>query len=111
MAVSERGVAKAEKFLGVDNLYLAEHGSLVNHLHQALKVEAMYKQDMDYAVIDGEVMIIDEFTGRILEGGAGRRACTRPSRRRRGWRSTRSADARDDHLPELLRVLRQARAA
>ena len=65
---TERGVKKAEEFIGVDNLYLGEHGSLVNHLSQALKAEALYKKDDDYAVIDGEVMIIDEFTGRILEG-------------------------------------------
>ena len=65
---TERGVKKAEEFLGVDNLYLSEHGSLVNHLVQALKAEALYKKDKDYAVIDGQAMIIDEFTGRILEG-------------------------------------------
>jgi preprotein translocase subunit SecA len=65
---TERGIEKAEKFIGVENLYLAEHGNLVNHLVQALKAESLYKRDKDYAVIDGEVMIIDEFTGRILEG-------------------------------------------
>ncbi len=68
VAVTERGVEKAEKFLGIENLYLAEHGNLVNHLIQALKAESLYKRDVDYAVIDGEVKIIDEFTGRILEG-------------------------------------------
>ncbi len=68
VAPTERGVKKAEDFIGVDNLYLGEHGSLVNHLVQSLKAEALYKKDQDYAVIDGEVMIIDEFTGRILEG-------------------------------------------
>src|SRR5919199_1087809 len=68
VAVTEQGVAKAEKFLGIDNLYLAEHGNLVNHLIQALKAESLYKRDVDYAVIDDEVKIIDEFTGRILEG-------------------------------------------
>jgi preprotein translocase subunit SecA len=68
VAPTERGVKKAEEFIGVDNLYLGEHGSLVNHLVQALKAESLYKKDDDYAVIDGEVMIIDEFTGRILEG-------------------------------------------
>ena len=68
VAVTEQGVEKAEKFLGVDNLYRAEHGNLVNHLIQALKAESLYKRDVDYAVIDGEVRIIDEFTGRILEG-------------------------------------------
>jgi preprotein translocase subunit SecA len=65
---TERGVKKAEEFIGVDNLYLGENGSLVNHLVQSLKAESLYKKDDDYAVIDGEVMIIDEFTGRILEG-------------------------------------------
>jgi preprotein translocase subunit SecA len=68
VAVTEQGVEKAEKFLGIDNMYLAEHGNLVNHLIQALKAESLYKRDVDYAVIDGEVKIIDEFTGRILEG-------------------------------------------
>jgi preprotein translocase subunit SecA len=68
VSVSEKGVEKAERFLGIDNLYRAEYGHLVNHLQQALKAESLYKKDVDYAVIDGEVKIIDEFTGRILEG-------------------------------------------
>jgi preprotein translocase subunit SecA len=68
VAPTEPGIAKAEEFLGVDNLFLGEHGTLVNHLIQALKAESLYKKDTEYAVIDGEVMIIDEFTGRILEG-------------------------------------------
>jgi preprotein translocase subunit SecA len=68
VAPTEAGVAKAENFLGVDNLYISEHGSLVNHLIQSLKAESLFKRDDDYAVIDGEVKIIDEFTGRILEG-------------------------------------------
>jgi preprotein translocase subunit SecA len=68
VAPTARGIAKAERFLGIENLYLGEHGNLVNHLVQALKAQSLYKRDKDYAVIDGEVMIIDEFTGRILEG-------------------------------------------
>jgi preprotein translocase subunit SecA len=68
VAVTERGVAKAEKFLGIDHLYRAENGPLVNHLIQSLRAESLYKRDVDYAVIDDEVKIIDEFTGRILEG-------------------------------------------
>jgi preprotein translocase subunit SecA len=68
VAVTEQGVEKAERFLGIDHLYRAENGHLVNHLHQSLKAEALYKRDKDYAVIDGEVAIIDEHTGRILEG-------------------------------------------
>ncbi|MGB2711323.1 MAG: preprotein translocase subunit SecA [Conexibacter sp.] len=68
VSITERGVEKAERFLGIDHLYRAENGYLVNHLIQALKAEALYKRDVDYAVVDGEVQIIDEFTGRILEG-------------------------------------------
>ena len=68
VAVTERGVEKAEKFLGVDHLYRAENGHMVNHLLQSLKAESLYKRDVEYAVVDGEVKIIDEFTGRILEG-------------------------------------------
>ena len=68
VAPTEPGVAKAERFLGVDNLYLSEHGTLVNHLIQSLKAQSLYSRDDEYAVIDGEVKIVDEFTGRILEG-------------------------------------------
>jgi preprotein translocase subunit SecA len=68
VAITEQGVAKAERFLGIDHLYRAENGHLVNHLIQALRAESLYKRDVDYAVIDGEAKIIDEFTGRILEG-------------------------------------------
>src|SRR5256885_5193541 len=68
VAITEQGVDKAERFLGIDHLYRAENGPLVNHLIQSLKAESLYKKDVDYAVIDGEVKIIDEFTGRILDG-------------------------------------------
>src|SRR5437764_11880945 len=68
VSVTERGVAKAERFLGIDHLYRAENGHLVNHLIQSLKAESLYRRGFEYEVIDGEVKIIDEFTGRILEG-------------------------------------------
>ncbi|MGD0196723.1 MAG: preprotein translocase subunit SecA [Solirubrobacteraceae bacterium] len=68
VSVTELGVAKAERFLGIDHLYRAENGHLVNHLIQALRAQSLFKRDIDYAVFDGEVKIIDEFTGRILEG-------------------------------------------
>jgi preprotein translocase subunit SecA len=68
ISITEQGVAKAERFLKIDHLYRAENGHLVNHLIQSLKAESLYKRDVDYAVVDGEVKIIDEFTGRILEG-------------------------------------------
>src|SRR6478752_3468691 len=68
VSITEQGVEKAERFLGIDHLYRAENGPLVNHLIQSLKAESLYKRDVDYAVVDGEVKIIDEFTGRILDG-------------------------------------------
>ncbi|MHB1537164.1 MAG: preprotein translocase subunit SecA [Solirubrobacteraceae bacterium] len=68
VSITEQGVAKAERFLGLDHLYKAENGHLVNHLIQSLRAESLYRRDVDYAVVDGEVKIIDEFTGRILEG-------------------------------------------
>jgi preprotein translocase subunit SecA len=68
VSITEQGVTKAEKFLRIDNLYSAENGHLVNHLQQSLKAESLYKRDVDYAVVAGNVQIIDEFTGRILDG-------------------------------------------
>jgi preprotein translocase subunit SecA len=65
---TETGVDKIEKALGVDNLYAPENGQLVNHLIQAIKAKELYKRDDEYVVIDGEVKIVDEFTGRIMEG-------------------------------------------
>src|SRR5580704_1823067 len=68
VAVTELGVAKAERFLAIDHLYRAENGTLVNHLLQALKAESLYKRDVYYQVVEGEVKIIDEYTGRTLDG-------------------------------------------
>src|SRR3954453_15813795 len=65
ISVTEQGVTKAERFLGIDHLYKAENGVLVNHLHQALKAESLSKRDVDYAVIDGEVKIITDLPGAI----------------------------------------------
>ena len=68
VAVTEDGLARVEKELGIDNIYEDLSGQLVNHLMQALRATALFKRDVDYLVTDGEVKIIDEFTGRILEG-------------------------------------------
>ncbi len=59
---------KVERALGIENLYDPRNVQLVNHLNQALKAESLYKRDIDYVVQDGEVKIVDEFTGRIMEG-------------------------------------------
>ncbi len=66
VAPTERGVKKAEEFLGIDNLYLADSGVTVNHFHQALKAHSLFQRDRDYAVVDGEIKIIDPGTGRIM---------------------------------------------
>ncbi len=68
VAVSETGIAKIERALNIDNLYKDSNGALVNHLMQALRAESLYHKDVEYVVQNGEVMIVDEFTGRILEG-------------------------------------------
>jgi preprotein translocase subunit SecA len=61
-------IAKVESALGIDNLYDPTHVILVNHLIQSLKAQSLYKRDVDYVIEDGEVKIVDEFTGRIMEG-------------------------------------------
>jgi preprotein translocase subunit SecA len=68
VSVTESGVAKVEKALNVDNLYKDVNGALVNHLVQALRAQALYHNDNEYVVKDGEVLIVDEFTGRVLDG-------------------------------------------
>jgi preprotein translocase subunit SecA len=68
VAVTESGVAKVEEALGLDNLYEHVHTPLVHHLQNALRAKELYKRDVDYIVTSGEVKIVDEFTGRVLEG-------------------------------------------
>ncbi len=68
VAVTEPGVAKVEEVLGIDNLYEHVHTPLVHHLQNALRAKELYKRDVDYIVTNGEVKIVDEFTGRVLEG-------------------------------------------
>ena len=64
----ETAIESVERALGIENLYDPRHAQLVNHLIQALKAESLYQRDVDYVVQDGEVKIVDEFTGRIMEG-------------------------------------------
>jgi preprotein translocase subunit SecA len=67
-APTEEGVEKVERALGIENLYAPENGQQVNHLIQAIKAKELYKRDVEYVVDNGEVKIVDEFTGRIMEG-------------------------------------------
>ncbi|WP_053748117.1 preprotein translocase subunit SecA [Streptomyces sp. MMG1533] len=68
VAIHESGVAKVEDWLGIDNLYESVNTPLVGYLNNAIKAKELFKADKDYVVIDGEVMIVDEHTGRILAG-------------------------------------------
>src|SRR5213082_3057006 len=68
VAVTEAGVSKVERALRIDNLYAPQNSQLVNHLVQALKAQSLYHGDVEYVIQDGEVKIVDEFTGRIMEG-------------------------------------------
>ncbi len=68
VAPTEAGVEKVEKALGIENLYDSVNTNLVNHLNQSLRAHTLYKNDNEYMVRDGQVLIVDEFTGRVLEG-------------------------------------------
>ncbi|MCP9456169.1 MAG: preprotein translocase subunit SecA [Nitrospira sp.] len=67
-ALTEEGNARVEKLLGVDNLYDPANMDLVHHVVKALQAHTLYKRDVDYVVKDGEVIIVDEFTGRLMPG-------------------------------------------
>ena len=66
--LTEQGVSKVERLLGVDNLYEPSNIEMLHHVNQALKAHALFRRDVDYVVKDGEVMIVDEFTGRMMPG-------------------------------------------
>ncbi|TYR17024.1 preprotein translocase subunit SecA [Corynebacterium urealyticum] len=68
IGVKEEGVEFVENQLGIDNLYAPEHSQLVSYLNNAIKAKELFIRDKDYIVRNGEVMIVDEFTGRILDG-------------------------------------------
>ncbi len=67
-ALTEDGVAKVEKLLNVSNLYEPQNIELLHHVNQALKAHALFQRDVDYVVQEGEVQIVDEFTGRLMPG-------------------------------------------
>ncbi|MCS7222556.1 MAG: preprotein translocase subunit SecA [Anaerolineae bacterium] len=68
VTLTEEGIAKIEQWLGIDNLYAPEHFELTPYLDNALRAHVLYKRDRDYIVRDGEVIIVDEFTGRLMYG-------------------------------------------
>ncbi len=66
--LTDEGIEKLETALGVDNLYVTGGVQMVHHIEQALRAEVLYKNDREYVVKDGEIVIVDEFTGRMMEG-------------------------------------------
>ncbi|MBQ5670965.1 MAG: preprotein translocase subunit SecA [Oscillospiraceae bacterium] len=66
--LTQRGITKAEQFFGLENLSDMENSTLYHHINQALRAHGIMKRDIDYVVKDGEVLIVDEFTGRIMPG-------------------------------------------
>ena len=68
VSLTAQGIAKAEKYFGVENLADAENTTLTHHINQAMKARGLMKKDIDYVVKDGQILIVDEFTGRLMYG-------------------------------------------
>ena len=68
VSILDSGIEKVQKLIGVQNLYDPEHSRLVHFLQESLRAKALFRRDKDYVVKDGEILIVDEFTGRILHG-------------------------------------------
>ena len=68
VSLTASGIAKAEKFFGVENLADAENATLSHHINQAMKARGLMKKDIDYVIKDGQIIIVDEFTGRLMYG-------------------------------------------
>src|SRR5213594_1568628 len=68
VALTEQGIATCERLLSIDNLYDPQHITVLHHIQQGLRAHALFKRDVDYVVKDGQVIIVDEFTGRLMSG-------------------------------------------
>ena len=68
MSLTAKGITKAEKFFGLENLADAENATISHHINQAMKARGLMKKDIDYVVKDGQIIIVDEFTGRLMYG-------------------------------------------
>ena len=110
VGVHELGVEFVEDQLGIDNLYEAANSPLVSYLNNALKAKELFMRDKDYIVRDGEVLIVDEFTGRVLARPPLQRGHAPGHRGQgKGRDQGREPDAGHHHAAELLPALRQAR--
>ena len=108
VAINEAGIAKVEEVLQIENLYDAINTPLVHHLQNAVRAKELYKRDDEYIVRDGEVLIVDEFTGRVLEGRRYLRGPPPGHRGQgRGLDQGGEPDLRHHHPAELLPHVRQ----
>ncbi len=103
------GIKKAEEYFNVENLADAENMTLAHHIDQAIKARGVMKRDIDYVVKDGEVIIVDEFTGRLMYRPPLQRGPASGHRGQGGREGRRrEQDAGDHHLPELLPPVQEA---
>ena len=68
LTLTDQGIAACEKLLGIESLYDDIQGEWVHHINQALRAHNLYRRDVDYVIKDGEIIIVDEFTGRLMPG-------------------------------------------
>ena len=115
VTLTETGMAKAEKMLGhrlapgSDGLYDPTNMPLLHHINQALRAHTLFKLDVDYMIKDGEVVIVDEFTGRLMPGRRWSDGLHQAVEAKEKVEDrAREPDARDGHLPELLPQVREA---
>ena len=109
VGVLERGIEKVEDHLGIENLYESANTPLVGYLNNAIKAKELFKNDKDYVVMNGEVLIVDEHTGRMLAGRRYNEGMHQAIEAKEGVRDQgREPDPRHDHPAELLPPLRQA---
>jgi len=107
--LTEEGNAKVEKLLGVGNLYDPANVELVHHVNQGLRAHALFKRDVDYIVKDNEVIIVDEFTGRLMPGRRWSDAAPGDRGQRGRKDREREPDTRHHHFPELLQDVQETR--
>ena len=111
-ASSRPASRRSRTYLGIENLYESVNTPLIGYLNNAIKAKELFKRDKDYVAMNGEILIVDEHTGRMLAGPPLQRGHA-PGHRGQGGRGDpeREPDPRDDHPPELLPHVRQARRA
>ncbi len=107
--LTAKGIKKAEEYFKIENLAAAENMTLAHHIDQAIKAYGVMQRDIDYVVKDGEVLIVDEFTGRLMIGRRYKRGPPSGHRGQGGREDRRrEQDAGDHHLPELLPYVQEA---